>query len=301
MEETSRRYLCLSGFPLKLIALFTMTLDHVAVALEMNFTVISGSWVDILITVFHAIGRLAFPIFLFLLAEGLRHTHNRGRYILRLTFMWAIVFAFSCVYTFGLGRYIMTQAFSDLLPLALFIYLIEHPKKGLRPLAILPIAYLAVSFFVRYMALHDVAYDDYAFMAAGYNLYGLLMFLGIYYAPQIAGFFLRLIAPDGFDLEAYKTTRDYRYAVNLVSALSVILVTLLFWGLSYIGSDGFLESGPADILNMGTQSYAVLAAVPIACYNGSRGYNAKWFQYGSYAYYPLHIVVIFGITYLFML
>ena len=73
-------------------------------------------------------------------------------------------------------------------------------------------------------------------------------------------------------------------------------MTVLFWALLSLGAEGLFEQRPYDVYAMGIQSYCVLAAVPIACYNGKRGYNAKWFQYGSYAYYPLHLALVFGIT-----
>jgi len=36
----------------------------------------------------------------------------------------------------------------------------------------------------------------------------------------------------------------------------------------------------------------MISGALILLYNGRRGYNAKWFQYGSYLYYPLHIVAL---------
>ena len=57
---------------LKLIALFTMALDHVGLFL---FTEVE---------ILRIIGRLAFPIFAYLIAEGCIHTRNKWKYLLRI-------------------------------------------------------------------------------------------------------------------------------------------------------------------------------------------------------------------------
>lgn len=40
------------------------------------------------------------------------------------------------------------------------------------------------------------------------------------------------------------------------------------------------------------QTFAVLAWVPICLYRGERGRSGKWLQYGSYAFYPLHMLIL---------
>ena len=67
-----QRYRVLNGFHLKLIAVCTMFIDH------MGDTLFPGvMWL-------RCIGRVAFPIFCFLIAEGCVHTHDRKKYALRL-------------------------------------------------------------------------------------------------------------------------------------------------------------------------------------------------------------------------
>ena len=58
----------LTGNQLKLIALITMTVDHAGVILFPK------------VQALRIIGRLAFPIYAFLIAEGCRHTRSMGRY-----------------------------------------------------------------------------------------------------------------------------------------------------------------------------------------------------------------------------
>ncbi len=76
----------LSGAALKWIALVSMLLDHIAYLLAMHGVIgghQSGGHPAIYILL-RALGRLAFPLFCFLLVEGFVHTRSRMRYLLRL-------------------------------------------------------------------------------------------------------------------------------------------------------------------------------------------------------------------------
>ena len=64
---------CLSNFDLKLIAIITMTIDHIGVVFGTPFY-----------NFLRAVGRISFPIFAFLLTEGYVHTKSFSKYFLRL-------------------------------------------------------------------------------------------------------------------------------------------------------------------------------------------------------------------------
>ncbi|MBQ2317861.1 MAG: hypothetical protein II182_06430, partial [Lachnospiraceae bacterium] len=79
---------------LKWIAVITMIIDHFGASiLEAWMTrstlpyIPSMGFIDLLI---RAVGRLAFPIFIFLMVEGLYHTRNRWKYLGRLVLLAVI-------------------------------------------------------------------------------------------------------------------------------------------------------------------------------------------------------------------
>lgn len=40
------------------------------------------------------------------------------------------------------------------------------------------------------------------------------------------------------------------------------------------------------------QGFALLALIPIWLYRGKQGYHSRTLQYGYYAFYPLHLLVL---------
>ena len=69
-----------------MIALFTMLIDHVAAVLLVRILLVKG-YDETLYNVYQVmrkIGRIAFPIFIFLMIEGFEKTHDRKKYILRM-------------------------------------------------------------------------------------------------------------------------------------------------------------------------------------------------------------------------
>lgn len=103
MTETSSRFRCLSGSTLKIIAVCAMAIDHFAASIlyykillpefsRMQGVVEMSNWL-ILYQIMRTIGRIAFPIFCFLLVEGFRHTSDRKKYAFRL-FLFALISEF---------------------------------------------------------------------------------------------------------------------------------------------------------------------------------------------------------------
>ena len=74
-----------SGSTLKLIAIITMLIDHIGAAVIARL-LIAGQGSEMLYKIYYAmraVGRVAFPIFCFLLVEGFFYTGSRKKYALR--------------------------------------------------------------------------------------------------------------------------------------------------------------------------------------------------------------------------
>ena len=65
----------LSNDRLKIIAVVTMVTDHIGAYLFPN------------VMLFRMIGRISFPIFAFMIAEGCRYTKNKKRYLLNMSML----------------------------------------------------------------------------------------------------------------------------------------------------------------------------------------------------------------------
>ncbi|ALS01188.1 hypothetical protein ATZ33_07335 [Enterococcus silesiacus] len=90
-----------SGSQLKWLAIFAMLLDHIAkiISFQPATTALVPylteapplfPFTQVIFPMFTMIGRLAFPIFCFLLVEGVIHTANTKKYLLRL-FLFALI------------------------------------------------------------------------------------------------------------------------------------------------------------------------------------------------------------------
>lgn len=102
MEHTVNRFSCLPGSTLKIIAVIAMAIDHFAASIIYHGILLPAApispdttiWTIYQIyEVMRFIGRIAFPIFCFLLVEGFLYTSNKRKYAVRL-FLFALVSEF---------------------------------------------------------------------------------------------------------------------------------------------------------------------------------------------------------------
>ncbi len=227
-----QRVRVLNGFHLKLIAICTMFIDH------MGHTLFPGvMWL-------RCIGRIAFPIFCFLIAEGCIYTHDRKKYAARL-----LVFALLSEIPFNL----MTAGWVwnpydqnvlwTLLAGALVCWLMDWAlKKRTVPAFVLTGAVMVAAYWLLELAGTD------------YGGWGMLL-VAAFYACQ-------------------------RSRYGRVVKMAAEAYGVAFFSIAVMGG----------VLSI--ELWCLWALVPIWLYNGQRGFSNKAVQYGFYAFYPVHILVL---------
>ena len=79
----------MTSFQIKLLAIITMVIDHVGLFFFPH------------LQIFHIIGRLAFPLFAWLIAKGAKYTENINHYLFRL-FVFALLSQVQYIMTYCL-------------------------------------------------------------------------------------------------------------------------------------------------------------------------------------------------------
>ena len=299
MDKERKFPLVLSSFWLKVIALLTMTLDHVGYlmpAYNMNHTVE---------TIFRIIGRIALPLFCFMVAEGVVHTKSFKKYALRLGIMASVVsviILFSDLIPFfknnGLSMRYEGIIFLDLLLGALSVYLLKQKKWYIKLLAILPFVYGVASFIAAdfdYCGCYGKILWFPYFMRTQYGWYGMLLIVAFYFAHFITKLIVKSISQNmQIPYDMYEGSNLERLVLNTVSIIFLVVLTFLYYWAK-------LLLPVPHTSDYSIQLFAIIAGVFILLYNGYRGYNKKWFQYGSYLYYLLHLPIVYLIVYLISL
>jgi hypothetical protein len=134
-----RRYISQEG--LKLIACATMLLDHFGHAIVPGLPV---PYMAELCYTLRIIGRIAFPIYCFLLVEGMGHTGDCGKYLLRLGI--GIVLAelpFDILFEGGISWEAQSVMVTLTLGAVMLLCMEKTKQKSLKLLLVLPFAVLA--------------------------------------------------------------------------------------------------------------------------------------------------------------
>lgn len=140
-QEQNRGFL--SGNCLKIIAAIAMVIDHVGLMFfPQNL-------------LFRVIGRLAFPIFAFMIAEGCKYTRSRLRYFGQL---FGLALACQIVYFFADGSMYLSVLFTFSLSV-LVIFALQYCKEKLSAFSAAVFAASAASVY----ALNQIFTIDYGF------------------------------------------------------------------------------------------------------------------------------------------
>lgn len=234
------RIKCLNALHLKIIACALMLCDHIWLSLMEGH-----EWMT-------CVGRLAFPIFAFQIAEGFCRTHDFKKYFLRM-----LIFALISEIPFNLMNggapiYLMHQNVMFTFCLALLcMYVLKKAKeKGTWVFLLSSLGVLAVSFVVG------------AFSMVDYGGYGIWMVLLFYF------------------------TRD------ILFGWLIQLVGMIYINGFMIGGESFPIQLFSRTFYFPEQTFAVLALLILWLYNGKPGPKNKKIQYACYAFYPVHMLIL---------
>lgn len=175
----------LTSNQLKLLALVTMTVDHIGVQLLPQYPIL------------RIIGRLAFPIYAYMIAEGCAHTGNRRNYLLQMAAL-ALLCQLVCFFAIGSLFQCILVTFT------LSILLIYAYDTGSRPLILLT---LLGAMFVTVTLPRLLPGTDFA---VDYGFFGVLLPVAVYLGE----------------------TRPQKL---LAAALCLVLLALQFGGVQWYG------------------------------------------------------------------
>ncbi len=292
-----------SDFVIKIVAIVCMTIDHIGYFMELFIPDMGGGLVT-LVTVLRAIGRLALPLFCYLIVQGALHTHHTGRYIGRLAIVGAVVLVFQIITEYALKDYRIIEGniFIDLILGVLLVWSFEQKKSSaLRLLAIIPIAIGILSY-----VCFAIEYGNPEIDSINWYPYYLRTQYGWYSIAIIAAFYLGFKAVEiyfknnpivdiEYDdegnevpvVEEHPELSDkYKYLRNIYGVVFFLIVCLILWLIAFI-------MPTYDYLNGAFQTYAMIAGLLLLFCSGDRGYDKKWFNYGAYGYYPFHLILLY--------
>lgn len=229
-----------TSFSLHIMAMLFMLCDH------LWGTIVPGNdWLT-------CIGRLAFPIFAFMIVEGYFHTRNLKKYVCRL-----LLFAVLSEIPFNLAMgsrifYPIHQnvLWSFLIAIGLIHWNEKAKEKQIWKRILVGIASVCIGYVVGLITFVDFYHA------------GILMVLVFYF---------------------FKNKKWWCYLGQLVCLWYINFEML--GGLSYevniFGQTHFVAR----------QGIALLALIPIWLYKGKQGYHSKMLQYIYYTFYPLHLLI----------
>ncbi len=204
------------------------------------------------------IGRIAFPIFAFMIAEGCYHTKNFNKYLKRMIIFGIIseipfnMLGFSSI-IFPFHQNVMWTFVFALLCIK-SVEKVNKKHKGALALAV------SATVVLLFMLAATIAMTD-------YGAWGMVTVLLFYYCR-------------GTDIKCKIAQLIGIYLINFCFIKGLVYPFDLF-GISY---------------EFPRQGFAIFSLIPIWLYNGKEGPKNKAIQYFNYAFYPLHMFILGGLT-----
>ena len=288
MSENKRSFNIFSSFILKIIAILTMTIDHLGESLYLFSLVNYQAYI-----VFKCIGRIAMPLFCFMIVEGVIHTKSFGKYCLRLGVIGTSVLIAQIFMKYVLHEEIVQgNIFIDLLLGALLVKALMDKRIWVKLLSIIPLGIGIMCFiFDGYEGFGGEIYAFPYYLRTQYGFLAILLILAFYLSYVL---YKPLISIAGMDAELYKGTNIERMIVNTTSVCFIVIIYTLYYVMGWI-FDGNPIPHFMPSLFLPESMWAIVSGAFVLLYSGKRGYNAKWFKYGQYLYYPLHLLILYGI------
>lgn len=222
----------LSGNALKLIAAVSMLLDHIGVIFFPR------------VAIFRILGRLAFPIFAFMIAEGCRYTRNKARYFLTMASLTLVI---QTVYYIALDSLNMCILFTFSLSI-LIIYALQWFKR---------------SMFSPHVKTHVKVFSFLLLLGMTVGVYVLDMF--IYMDYDFVGCMIPVLASIPHSEENYPDS---------VKKLDKHYVSILIMGIGLIW---------LALVNIRIQFFSLITIPLLLMYSGKRGkLKMKYFFYLFY-------------------
>lgn len=241
----------MNGFALKIIALVAMIIDHTGKAFPgiLPFEIL-------------VIGRIAFPIYVFLIAEGFCHTKNPVKFLARL-FIFAIIsepFFDMALKPGGINFFASTNIFYTLFLGGAAITIYEYVRKKWH---FVEQNMKITSAIVAAMLMVGFAWLAGSVFTSDYGGYGVVFIFCMYLLRKFD-------VPKGL----------------MLTAMAVLSLWQYEWMLVYAFTNGITAIPNAMWLVITVTPVSVLL---VAFYNGKRGPGWKWFFYWSY---PVHLTVL---------
>lgn len=242
-----RRY-GLSGNTLKLLALLIMLVDHVGAVLLPQYRIL------------RYIGRLSFPIYCFLITEGVMHTHSIYRYGARL-----LAFAVISEIPFDLAIFGEVLEFSEQnVFFTLFI--------GMAVVYLTRIMDISKGFAVLFLGMGLALW-----LRTDYSAYGIIIIYCFYIFREKPLWMLISVGITNY-IMGIGGTGSQKYAV-----LAMIPVFL------YSGRKSFRDKETEEDINI-HESEDMNAVMPVS---RKKTTGQLVLQYGFYAVYPIHLFLLY--------
>ena len=203
------------------------------------------------------VGRLTFPIFAFMISEGFIHTSNLKKYIFRLLGFALISEIPFNLFYGGSWFYPYHQNVMFTLLFGLLAIMLIDKAKKNRDAKTI----VKTVFLLILLGIASfIGFVDYGF-------WGFLTVIMFYLFRNF----------------------PFAWVAQLIAMLLMNLI--LFEG----------QTIPVEIFGhtkeFAIQGFAVLALIPIWLYGGKKGKSSKFMQYGFYAFYPVHMIIIYLAVY----